>query len=73
MKHDFQIGEVVAPIGSPRDVKYVVIDTQPGAYSMYNFMDRYIVPSAPMLETDKNYVKVGKWDFKRKVEVEDDE
>lgn len=71
MKHDFQIGEVIAPIG--RDVKYVVIDTFSGAYSMYNVKVGYIVPLSPMLETDKNYVKVGKWDFEREVEVEDDE
>jgi hypothetical protein len=61
MKHDFQIGQVIAPIGSPRGVKYVVIDTQPGAYSMYNLKDGYLVATAPMLDIDKDYVAVGKY------------
>ena len=73
MKHNFQIGEVVAPIGNPRGVKYVIIDTQPGTYSMYSCNVGYIVPIAPMLEIDRDCVKVGKWDFDSDREVEDDE
>ena len=63
MRHEFQIGEVIAPIGDPRGVKYVVIDTPPGEYSMYNLKGGFLVATASMLEIDRNYVKVGVWSF----------
>lgn len=72
MKHEFQIGDVILPIYGPKNVKYFIVNTQPGAYAMCGLSGEYLVAAAPMLQIDKDYVKIGKY-VSGVGEVSDDE